>query len=114
VVAVVGATGCGGGGARATPGAPTTVTASQLPGAPTVVVLKNISFTPSTVTIGVGQTILWRWDDGLVSHNVDFGAFKSGYQTQGGEYSHTFDSPGAYHYRCDIHPAMTATVEVSG
>jgi len=78
-----------------------------------VVVLKNVSFNPSVVTISVGQTVEWVWEDNPIPHNVTFDDFASPTQ-QTGTFFHTFNAPGVYHYRCTIHATMVGTVVVNG
>ena len=82
---------------------------------PTVVV-SGMSFQPSTVTIRVGQTVTWKFDDRGIAHNVTSAAgapaqFASTIMT-GGSYSHTFDQPGTYPYTCTLHAGMAGTVVV--
>jgi plastocyanin len=101
---LVGLAGCGGSSA--------TSSSSSTAGQAATVTLKYIAFNPATVTISAGQSVGWVWDDNQVAHNVDFGSFRSQLQTSG-RFQHTFTSPGTYHYRCDIHPNMTGTVEVT-
>lgn len=82
---------------------------------PTVVV-SGMTFQPSTVTIRVGQTVTWKFDDRGIAHNVTSAAgaperFASTIMT-GGSYSHTFDQPGTYPYTCTLHSGMAGTVVV--
>lgn len=82
---------------------------------PTVVV-SGMVFQPSTVTIRVGQTVTWKFDDRGIAHNVAAAAgaperFASTIMT-GGSYSHTFDRPGTYPYTCTLHSGMAGTVVV--
>jgi plastocyanin len=108
VLAAVGvavAAGCGGSPKSAAP--PATVA----PNSGAVVVIKNIAFSPQTVTISAGQTVVWKFDDGGVAHNVTFDGFRSPDRTSG-TYQHTFTTPGVYKYQCTIHSGMDGTVIV--
>jgi plastocyanin len=83
-----------------------------VPGAAVTVTLKNTAFNPTDVTIRAGQAVGWVWEDGIVQHDVNFGSFKSALQSQG-QFTHTFATPGTFHYNCDVHPAMKGTIEVT-
>jgi plastocyanin len=84
-------------------------TSSQTPAV--VVTLKYVSFEPGRVTIHVGQTVEWKWEDAPIAHNVTFAGFASPTQATG-TFFHTFDTPGVYPYRCTIHATMVAEVVV--
>ena len=88
--------------------APTTVAGNV--GA--TVELKNIAFNPPTATIKAGQSVLWKFDDGSIAHNVSGDGFRSS-DMSSGTYSHTFRTPGTYHYQCTIHSGMTGQVVVT-
>jgi plastocyanin len=105
LAAVAVAAGCGGPSKSASP--PTSVP----PNTGAVVDIKNIAFNPRTVTISAGQTVVWKFDDGGVAHNVTFGSFRSPDRTSG-TYEHTFATPGVYTYQCTIHSGMGGTVIV--
>ncbi|HWN41098.1 MAG TPA: fibronectin type III domain-containing protein [Thermoanaerobaculia bacterium] len=73
------------------------------------------SFEPQTVNINVGDTVFWT---GLANgHNVDANddSFRSGNIGAVSTFSHTFDSAGAFGYRCEAHflLGMAGTVNVS-
>jgi plastocyanin len=73
------------------------------------------AFTPPSVTVSVGQTVAWAFQDAN-PHTVtaDDGSFTSpkGGLANGKTYSHTFDKAGTYRYHCFIHPQMLGTVVV--
>ena len=82
-----------------------------------------IAYTPSTLTVSVGTTVLWRNDDSVV-HTVTSGRsdgtagtadglFESGNLAPGTTWSHTFDEAGTFPYYCTPHPWMIGTVEVT-
>ena len=75
-----------------------------------------MKFTPASITIAVGDTVTWRFDDGGVPHNVqgatDAESFIHSPILRDAEYSVTFDKPGTYQYLCTLHSQMTGTVVV--
>lgn len=75
------------------------------------VVLKNIEFRPERLTISVGDTVTWQWDDGSIVHDVKFDDFKSELQNKG-TYRHTFREAGTFDYTCTVHPQMDGTIVV--
>lgn len=97
---------CGGGGADAS-------AAPEADGPPpaATVDLRPVTFEPAKVTVEAGETVQWKWARG-VQHDVQGEGFKSKVQSKG-TFSHTFDEPGTYDYRCNLHPAtMKGTVTV--
>lgn len=79
--------------------------------APNTVVLRNVEFQPAELTVDVGDTVTWRWQDGNVVHDVKFDDFRSKLQSKG-TYTHTFDAAGTYDYTCSVHPQMDGTIIV--
>lgn len=86
------------------------------------VVVASNSFTPSALTIEVGDTVFWTNTSG--THNVNGSmttfpsnpdSFGSGAPSSGWTYSYVFTMAGGYTYRCDPHAGggMTATIAVS-
>ncbi len=73
--------------------------------------VKNFAFSPATVTIKSGDTVVWTNKDGAM-HNVIGDSFGSGNFGKDGAYSHTFTAAGTYNYYCSIHPAMKGAVIV--
>ena len=81
-----------------------------------MVVMRNIAFTPATITIHVGQQVMWRNDDsaphtttsGSCSGNVctPMPGWDSGTLNRGQSFSHTFNTAGTFTYYCRIHGAM--------
>lgn len=88
-------------------------------------------FSPSVVTVQVGDTITWVNNDKEI-HNitsgtgisrVDFvttthvgspdGLFQSGSFKPGQSWSYTFTKPGIFHYFCSIHPWMNGAIVVN-
>jgi len=109
-VVAVALAGCGS-SSKKSASATTPTTASGAPAAATIE-LKNIAFNPKDVTVKVGDTVEWKWDDGAVAHNVSGPDFKSEVLTKG-TFRHTFSAPGQVKFECTLHPGMTGTVEVS-
>ena len=81
-----------------------------------MVVMRNISFNPPSITIRVGQTVVWRNDD-TVPHTTTSGTcpggvctpmpgWDSGTLNPGNSFSHTFSTAGTFPYFCRIHGAM--------
>ena len=90
-----------------------TTTSAAAAADPDTVVLKGIEFRPERISVQVGDTVTWRWDDGNVPHDVNGGDdFKSEVK-ESGTFEHTFAEPGVYEYKCTVHPAMTGAVEVT-
>jgi len=81
---------------------------------PTTVTILNYAFSPATITIAPGMTVIWTNRDS-VAHTVtaDDGSWGSGNLAQGDTYSHTFTTSGAYPYHCAIHPGMQGSVTVT-
>lgn len=88
----------------------------------TVGMTDSLHFTPHTVTIHKGDTVVWK-NGSLLTHTVTDvpklavkqgdatlpkGAkpFNSGYLNPGQSFSHTFTVPGTYHYFCIPHEAV--------
>jgi YVTN family beta-propeller protein len=67
------------------------------------------------IRVKTGQTVTWTNRD-AVPHTVtsDTGLWDSGDIAAGGTWSRRFTLPGTYAYHCGNHPAMTATIIVSG
>lgn len=74
------------------------------------VVLVATSFEPADLLVESGTTVRWQWAGG-VAHDVTGQDFASAIQTEG-TFAHTFNQPGAYDYRCNLHPGMKGTVTV--
>jgi len=76
-------------------------------------------FIPSTITVGVGDTVTWTNDD-TAAHTVTSGSaadgpdgvFDSSLFMAGAEFSFTFDAEGEYPYFCMVHPWMAGFVIV--
>ena len=84
--------------------------------APKTIAQRDISFVPRTVTIRVGEQVIFRNDDPF-GHNVYSPAqeniFDIGLQEPGAETPVTFAVPGEFTLQCRIHPKMRAKVTVT-
>jgi len=84
---------------------------------PSDVRVANFSFTPATLTVKVGTTVTWHFDQPSAPHDVVSLStpplFDSGTPRGTGTYSFTFTSPGTYPYVCTVHPYMRGTVVVT-
>lgn len=80
--------------------------------APTVVVfLQYQAFEPSHVTIHVGQTVEWKFEQPGVPGNVSFTGFASP-TLEGGTWSYRFTAPGTYPYQDSLRAEATGVVVV--
>jgi plastocyanin len=77
------------------------------------VTMGDFFFSPSSVTVAVGDAVTWR-NTGQAPHNAtaDDGSFKTPDLSNGGSASHTFSRAGTFTYICTIHPNMHGTVRV--
>ena len=104
--------------AFASPARPTTTAvaepAAQAPAGKVVEVkVDNFSFSPQTITIAPGTTVIWTNRDDI-PHTVvsDDKVFKSKVLDTDEKFSFTFDKAGNFPYFCSIHPKMTGKVIV--
>lgn len=73
----------------------------------------DMRFSPATMTIGVGQSVIWGFPDAVVhSATSDQGFWDSDAQSDGSTYSRTFPSAGTYPYRSAFHREMTGRIRV--
>jgi plastocyanin len=73
-------------------------------------------FTPNNMTVKVGQSIEWDWQDASVAHTVtsdDTTSFDSCLQNKGYKFVVTFNQAGKFPYHCTIHPLMIGTITVT-
>ncbi len=76
---------------------------------PTVAVGDNF-YEPEELVVEVGTEVTWVWE-GRAVHDVVGDGFESEIFAEG-DFSHTFEDEGAYHYICTLHPGMEGTVYV--
>jgi plastocyanin len=71
--------------------------------------VKNYKFSPGTVKIDKGDTVVWKFVQG--KHNVKGSGFKSRAK-RSGKYRHKFKQKGTFRYRCTLHQGMNGKVKV--
>lgn len=88
--------------------------ANPAPASPTThaVTIRDFSFSPSTLTIKKGDTIVWTNKDSA-PHTVTWdvaGQQSSGTLKSGETFSFTFNSAGTFSYHCAFHPSMKGKI----
>lgn len=78
------------------------------------VTILDAAYDPAEVTVTAGQAVSWK-NAGQQPHTVtaEDGSFDSGPQDPGKEWSHLFQNPGTFSYKCTQNPAMKGTVKVN-
>lgn len=85
---------------------------STSPVSPSAVIdLLYDSVEPSRVTIHVGQTVEWKWEEAPTAGNITFAGFASP-TMDSGIWSHTFSSAGRYPFRDTLSQLATGVVTV--
>jgi plastocyanin len=96
--------GCGGGGSTVKVG-------------PEQVLVANFAFTPTNLTVHVGDTVTWVFDQPEAPHNVFSTSGPVHFQSTGyqgtGTFAFRFTQPGTYAYTCQVHPNMLGTITVT-
>ncbi len=87
----------------------------------------SMCYTPTNLTVHVGDTVTWINSDGSIPHTVTAGwpdsdaigvdypggnGFDSDFMPGGAAFEHTFEAPGEYDYYCQLHPWMIGSVNV--
>jgi plastocyanin len=119
-LAVLGAltvAGCGSDDSSDSTSTPAASTSTPAPaaGGSVAIGMKNIAFNPKSVTVKVGQKIVWTNEE-AVDHNVvaDSGAdFQSSNFGEGKTFDYTPTKAGTIQYECTIHPGMVGTITVT-
>lgn len=77
------------------------------------VTISGFAFSPSSITINVGDRVTWTNSD-AVTHTATAtnGAFDTGDIDEGQSRSVKFTKPGTYAYVCTPHPTMTGSIRV--
>ena len=88
-------------------------TAPELLPAVATVHIKDFKYHPTPTTIRAGDRVTFVNDDDE-AHTVtsDDKSFDSGGLDGAGTWQHVFAKPGTYHYFCELHPYMKATIVV--
>lgn len=76
--------------------------------------IKGFAYSPSEISVNVGDTVVWANLDSA-EHTItsDSGSeLDSELLSNGGAYSHTFNSAGTFDYHCTPHPSITGKVIV--
>lgn len=99
--------------ASSTPATATTASSGAPAASGSTVEINNFMFMPASLTVAVGTTVTWKFDDST-DHTVaaDDNSFTSPALGNGKTYTHTFKTAGTVKYHCSIHPFMTATIIV--
>lgn len=75
--------------------------------------IMDFAFSPSDLTINVGDTVTWTNNDGAFHTTAsDTGVWSSGDLLMGQTFSFTFMSAGQFPYHCGRHSFMTANITV--
>jgi len=74
-------------------------------GATKKVGVKGFKFTPATLKVKRGTTVVWHWS-GSVPHQLAGKGFSSGGPKPRVTYKHKFTKKGRYAYVCKIHKAL--------
>ncbi|MGC0365206.1 plastocyanin [Rhodococcus sp. 27YEA15] len=98
----------------------TSTTDSSEPEAPVsgpVVTVTAMAYSPASITVDVGDTVTWVFDDNGMAHDVNgLGSARGKLRSplkKSGTYTHTFTEAGTYDYTCTPHPEMRGTVVVN-
>ena len=123
LIAVLAAAACGSsssGSAASSSASSTPATAAAAPtggsataSSASTVEITNFMFTPMSLTVSVGTTVTWKFEDST-PHTVaaDDNSFISSPMSKGQTYTHTFATAGTVKYHCSIHPFMTGSIVV--
>jgi plastocyanin/FtsP/CotA-like multicopper oxidase with cupredoxin domain len=79
------------------------------------VAITSTGFSPSSITIKVGDTVRWTNQDNTTHDAMsdDHTAWGSPNLPPGKVWSRIFAQPGTFGYHCHIHPEMTGTIQVN-
>lgn len=85
------------------------------------ITIVNYSYTPSDITVNVGDTVTWQNNASATAHTATStsapsgGAFDSGIISAGGGiWPHVFTVTGSYSYHCTLHIGlMSGTITVN-
>lgn len=90
----------------------TAATPPLLPSVATVHI-KDFKYSPPALTVRVGDRVTFvNNDDEAHTVTADDKSFDSEGLDTAGTWQHIFSKPGTYHYFCELHPYMKATIVV--
>lgn len=75
------------------------------------VTIKNSAFNPGTLTIRVGDMVIWTNQDEQ-QHSVKSSLFNSPKLNTIESFQYIFNTAGTYEYTCGLHPNMTGKIIV--
>ena len=79
----------------------------------TLIVVRGFAFTPSEVTVRVGDRVTWiNCDEIQHTSTADGGQWSSPLISSGEAFTETFQTAGDFPYHCEPHPFMTGRVIV--
>ena len=81
-------------------------------GASKSVTVDNFRFSPSSVSIRKGDTVVWRFQRDRAPHNVKGSGGIKSRTMRTGTYRKRFTRAGTFRYVCSLHPNMKGTVRV--
>lgn len=76
-----------------------------------VIVIRNSQFSPTSLTVSAGDTVIFRNDD-IVPHTATGRAFDSGNLNKGQSWKYVAKAKGSFSYICTYHPSMKGRVVV--
>lgn len=91
---------------------PSQAAAQSGTGTTAAVSIENFSFSPATLTISAGTTVVWTNND-TAGHNIKSDSFNSPMLSKGQTFEFKFDNKGTYEYSCGVHPSMKGEIIVN-
>lgn len=73
--------------------------------------ITDFTFEPANLTINAGDSVIWINEDDA-PHTATGGGFDTGTLNKGEQKGFRFTTAGSINYRCDIHPAMRASLTI--
>lgn len=91
----------------------TQTTPSEAAAGQNAVTIQNFAFSPATLTVKAGSSVVWTNNDSAGhSATADGGSFDTGVLSTGQSKSITFSKLGTFKYHCSVHPNMHGTIIV--
>jgi plastocyanin len=73
----------------------------------------DFSFMPPRLRVRLGDSVTWT-NNGAAPHTSTSASWDSGILQPGDTFTRTFNAPGRFMYRCDIHRQMRGLILVRG